>query len=112
MREATSIKTRRTLLRALGTALPIGAGLTFAGKAFGFSREEMPAPITTLYRGRCEADAVHAPTLEAAFARLDAAGITYDRVEVAATSRCPICGCRIIAGREPPDVMDPRPPSF
>src|SRR5690349_752316 len=98
MVERGSVRTRRALLQAIGTALPVGAGLALAQSAFGFSREEMPAPIAKLYRDHCAADAVHAPTLEAAFARLDAAGIKYDRAEVAATLRCPICGCSIISG--------------
>lgn len=110
MVRGASVRTRRTLLRALGAALPVGAGLTLARSAFGFSREEMPAPIARLYRDRCAADAIHAPTLEAAFARLDAAGITYDRAEVAATLRCPICGCSIISAAEPPDRVDRHPP--
>jgi hypothetical protein len=91
------------LLQALGTALPVGAGFALAQRAFGFSREEMPDAIARLYRNRCAADVAHAPTLDAAFARLDAAGIEYDRAEVAATLRCPICGCSIISGPEAPD---------
>ena len=38
----------------------------------------MPAAIAKASRDRCAADAVHPPTLETAFARLDAAGIEYD----------------------------------
>ena len=91
------------MLQALGTALPVGAGLALAQRASGFSREEMPDAIARFYRDRCAADVVHAPTLDAAFARLDAAGIKYDRAEVAATLRCPICGCTIISGHESPD---------
>ena len=111
MVEGASVRTRRALLQALGTALPVGAGLTLARSAFGFSREEMPAPIARLYRDHCSADGMHAPTLEAAFARLDAAGIKYDRAELAATLRCPICGCSIISGAAPPDGADRNPPS-
>ena len=103
MREGRSRGSRRALLQALGTALPVGAGLAIAQRAFGFSREEMPDAVARLYRDRCAADAVHAPTLDAAFARLDAAGIKYDRAEVAATLRCPICGRSIISGSEAPD---------
>jgi hypothetical protein len=110
MIEGGSVRTRRALLQALGAALPVGAGVTLARSAFGFSREEMPAPIAKLYRDHCAADAMHAPTLEAAFARLDAAGIIYDRGEVAATLRCPICGCSIISGAEPRDGADRQPP--
>jgi hypothetical protein len=55
---------------------------------------------------------MHASTLEAAFARLDAAGIKYDRDEVAASLRCPICGCPIIAVSGPPDGPRPDAPSF
>jgi hypothetical protein len=55
----------------------------------------MPAAIARLYRDRCAADSVHAPTLDAALARLDAAGIEYDREEIAASLRCPVCGCNI-----------------
>jgi hypothetical protein len=103
VRRGGSLSTRRQVLRALGAVVPVGAALARAQNAFGFSREEMPAEIAKLYRGHCAADSVHAPTLEAAFARLDAAGIKYDRAEIAATLRCPICGCSIISG---PDVLD------
>lgn len=95
--------TRRELLRFAGTALSVGAGLSLGERAYGFSHEEMPAQLAKLYRGHCAADSMHAPTLEAAFARLDAAGIKYDRAELAATLRCPICGCSIISGPEVPD---------
>jgi len=61
----------------------------------------------TAFRGRkC------GPTLEAAFARLDAAGIKYDRAEIAATMRCPICGCSIIAGSDALDRVRRDPPAF
>jgi hypothetical protein len=104
--------TRRALLQALGRALPVGAGLTIAPRAFGFSREEMPAQIAKSFHDRCTIDPVHAPTLEAAFARLDAAGIKYDRAEVAATLRCPICGCSILSGGEAPNGAERGPPSL
>jgi hypothetical protein len=104
VRKGGSLSTRRQLLRALGAIVPVGAGLARAQGAYGLSREEMPAAVAKLYRGHCAADSVHAPTLEAAFARLDAAGIKYDRAEIAATLRCPICGCSLISG---PDAFDP-----
>jgi hypothetical protein len=95
--EEATVRTRRELLRVVAATLPAAAGIAFAGRAAGFSREEMPAETAKLYRGRCAADPVHAPTLDAAFARLDAAGIRYDREEVAASLRCPVCGCNIIS---------------
>jgi Fe-S oxidoreductase len=104
--------TRRELLRALGAVAPVGAALVYAQNAYGFSREEMPAEIAKLYRGHCAADSVHSPTLEAAFARLDAAGIKYDRAEIAATMRCPICGCSIISGSDALDRVRRDPPAF
>jgi len=88
--------TRRELLRALGV-VPAGAALVYGHNAYGFSREEMPAEIARLYRGHCATDSAHGPTLEAVFARLDAAGIKYDRAEIATTLRCPMCSCRIIS---------------
>lgn len=88
--------TRRALLRALAAGLPVGQGLLSPRALSAFSREEMPAQIARLYRDRCAADAVHAPTLVAAFARLDAAAIKYDRAEVAATLRRPICSRSVI----------------
>ena len=112
VRKGGSLRTRRELLGVMGTVLPIGALLARARNAYGLSREEMPAEIAKLYRGHCAADAVHAPTLEQAFARLDAAGIKYDRAEIAATLRCPICGCSIISGAEPPSGADQDPPAF
>jgi Fe-S oxidoreductase len=112
MGEVSGVRTRRALLQALGTAFPVAAGLTLARSAFGFSREQMPAAVAKAFRDHCAADAVHAPTLEAAFARLDAAGIEYDRAEIAATLRCPICGCSIISCRETPDGAERGPPSF
>ena len=95
-REATG-RTRRELLRVVAATLPAVAGIALAGRADGFSWEEMPAETARLYRDRCAADPVHAPTLDAAFARLDDAGIRYDREEVAASLRCPVCGCNIIS---------------
>jgi Fe-S oxidoreductase len=112
MRREWSIGTRRQLLRALGVALPTGAALGLAGRAYGFSREEMPARVAKLYRQHCAMDSVHAPTLEAAFARLDAAGIKYDRAEIASTLRCPICGCSIISGPDTLDGTRQSPPAF
>lgn len=112
MRKGGSLSTRRQLLRALGAVVPVGAALARAQTAYGFSREEMPAEIAKLYRGHCAADSVHAPTLEAAFARLDAAGIKYNRAEIAATLRCPICGCSIISGPDVPDGARQDPPAF
>lgn len=106
MRRGGNLSTRRALLRALGAVVPVGAAFARTQNAYGFSREEMPAEIAKLYRGHCAADSVHAPTLEAAFARLDAAGIKYDRAELAATLRCPICGCSIISG---PEALDGAP---
>ena len=111
MDERGGISTRRVLLQAVGTALPVGVGITLARSAFGFSREEMPNAVAKAFRDRCAADAVHAPTLEAAFARLDAAGIEYERAEIAATLRCPICGCSIISEREMPSGAGRGPPS-
>ena len=90
-------RTRRDVLRVVAATLPAAAGIALAGRADGFSREEMPAETAKLYRDRCTADPVHAPTLDAAFARLDAAGIRYDREQVAASLRCPVCGCNIIS---------------
>jgi hypothetical protein len=105
------VETRRELLRAMAAALPIGATLTLAGRAYGLSREEMPAALAKQYRDHCGADPFHAATLEAAFARLDAAGVTYDRAEVAASLRCPICGCSIISGPFQPEGTHQAPPS-
>jgi hypothetical protein len=112
MGEGSGLRTRRALLQGLGTALPVGVGLTFARNAFGFSREEMPAAVAEAFRDHCATDSVHAPTLEAAFARLDAAGIEYDRAEIAATLRCPICGCSIISSSETPSGAEQGPPSL
>lgn len=112
VRKGGALRTRRELLGVLGTVLPIGAALARARNAYGLSREEMPAEVAKLYRGHCAADSVHAPTLEAAFARLDAAGIKYDRAEVAATLRCPICGCSIISVAEPSGGAHQGPPAF
>jgi hypothetical protein len=72
----------------------------------------MPAAVAKSLRDHCAADAVHAPTLEAALARLDAAGIDYDRAEIAATLRCPICGCGIISDPETPSGAEGEPPSL
>ena len=107
-----SLKTRRELLRAVGAALPLATGAVLARNAYGFSREEMPAQLAKQYHDHCAADGMHAPTLEAAFARIDAAGIRYDRDEVAASLRCPICGCPIITVSGPPDGPHPDAPSF
>ena len=107
-----SLKTRRELLRAVGAALPLATGAVLARNAYGFSREEMPAQLAKQYHDHCAADGMHAPTLEAAFARLDAAGIRYDRDEVAASLRCPICGCPIITVSGPSDGPHPDAPSF
>ena len=104
--------TRHELLRALGAVVPVGAALVCVRNAYSLSREEMPAEIAKLYRGHCAADSVHGPTLEAAFARLDAAGIKYDRAEIAATMRCPICGCSIISGSDALDRVRRDPPAF
>lgn len=98
-----NLSTRREVLGVLGVVLPVGAVFASAERAYGFSREEMPAEFAKIYRGHCAAASVHAPTVKAAFARLDAAGIKYDRAELAATLRCPICGCSIISS---PDVLD------
>jgi len=106
------VETRRELLRAAVAALPIGATLALAGRAYGLSREEMPPELAKLYRDHCGADPVHAPTLDAAFARLDAIGVKYDRAQVAASLRCPICGCNIISRAERLDSAKEVPPSF
>ena len=110
--EKVSRRTRRDLLRAVGAAFPIATGAAFARNAHGFSREEMPAELAKQYHDHCAADGMHASTLEAAFARLDAAGIRYDRDEVAASLRCPICGCPIITVSGPSDGPHPDAPSF
>jgi hypothetical protein len=110
--EKVSLRTRRELLRAVGAALPPAIGAALARNAHGFSREEMPAQLAKQYQDHCAADGMHASTLEDAFARLDAAGVKYDRDEVAASLRCPICGCPIIAVSGPPDGPHPDPPSF
>ena len=106
MRRGGSFSTRREVLGVLGAVLPMGAAFASAESAYGFSRKEMPAELAKLYRGHCAVDSVHAPTLEAAFARLDAAGIKYDRAELTATLRCPICGCCIISS---PNRLDNAP---
>lgn len=102
---------RRELLWA-GATLPVVAGAALARGAYGFSREEMPAQVAKEYRDRCTADPAHAPTLEAAFARLDAMGVKYNRDEVAASLRCPICGCPILSVPGALDSPDQGPPSF
>jgi hypothetical protein len=104
--------TRRELLRAIGAVLPVAAGITYGESAYGFSRQEMPAEIAKLYRERCAVDPMHAATLDAAFARLDAAGIKYDRDELAASLRCPVCGCSIISTPEALDSANKGPPPF
>jgi hypothetical protein len=108
-KERAILMRRRELLWA-GAALPIVAGAALARSAYGFSREEMPAQLAKQYRDRCAADPVHAPTLEAAFARLDVMGIKYNRDEVAASLRCPICGCPILS--VPGASPGQGPPSF
>jgi hypothetical protein len=100
------------LLRAAGAVVPIAAGAVLTRTAYGFSREEMPAQLAKQYRDRCAADRVHAPTLEATFARLDALGVKYDREEVAASLRCPICGCPILSASGVLDAPRQSPPSF
>jgi hypothetical protein len=110
--EKVSLRTRRELLRAVGATLPLAIGAALARDAHGFSREEMPAQLANQYHDHCAADGMHASTLEAAFARLDAAGIKYDRDEVAASLRCPICGCPIITVSGPSDGPHPDAPSF
>ena len=110
--EKVSGRTRRELLRAVGAMLPLAIGAALARDAHGFSREEMPAELAKQYHDHCAADGMHASTLEAALARLDAAGIKYDRDEVAASLRCPICGCPIITVSGPPDGPHPDAPSF
>ena len=42
---------------------------------------------------------------------LDAAGIRYDREEVAASLRCPVCGCNIISVPSGVDRPGPAPSS-
>ena len=110
--EKVSLRTRRELLRALGATLPLATGAALARNAHGFSRGDMPAQLAKQYHDHCAADGVHASTLEAAFARLDAAGIKYNRDEVAASLRCPICGCPIITVSGPSDGPHPDAPSF
>ena len=110
--EGATVRTRRELFRAVGAAFPIAAGVAFTGSAYGFSGEEMPDALAKLYRDRCTADPLHAPTLDAALARLDAAGIKYDRNELAASLRCPVCGCSIISAPEALDRAHKAPPSF
>jgi hypothetical protein len=106
-------RTRRELLRAMGAALPVAAGIAGGENAYAFSRQEMPAEVAKSYRDRCTTDSVHAPSLEAAFARLDAAGIKYDRNAIAASLRCPICGCSIISNIEAlPDAAGRAPAAF
>jgi len=112
LRARATLKTRRELLRAVGTVLPVAAGALLPRRAYGFSREEMPAQLVKQYRDRCAADPVHAPTLEAAFARLDATGIKYNRDEVAASLRCPICGCPILSVPGEFGSRGQGPPSF
>jgi hypothetical protein len=105
-------RTRRELLRAVGAALPVAAAIAGGENAYGFSRQEMPAGVAKSYRERCVTDSVHAPSLEAAFARLDAAGIKYDRKAIAASLRCPICGCSIISNIDAAPDIGRAPPSF
>jgi len=107
-RHQTAPRSRRQVLRAVGAALPVAA---FGTEAFAFSRQEMPAETAKLYRERCATDPVHAETLAGAFARLDAAGIAYDREEVARSLRCPLCGSNILSGLPDPTIA-PREPSF
>jgi hypothetical protein len=104
--EGTAIPNRRELVRMLAAVLAV-AGLAGTRSAYGFAWEEMPAQLAKQYRDRCAADPLHAPTLEAAFARLDAAGVKYDRAAVAASLRCPVCGCSILSGPAAPDGARP-----
>jgi hypothetical protein len=110
-RQEVFAMTRRELLLAIGAVPPVMAAAARGDSAYGFSQRAMPAEIAKLYARRCAEDPVHAATLDAAFARLDAAGVKYDRAEVAASLRCPICGCSIISS---PEALDPargtRPP--
>ena len=110
--EKVSRRTRRELLRAVGATLPLAIGASLSRDAHGLSREEMPAQLAKQYHDPCAADGMHAPTLEDAFARLDAAGIKYNRDEVAASLRCPICGCPIVSIPGPPNHSRPDASSF
>ena len=111
-KERATLTTRRELLRVACAGISVAAGTASARDAYSLFREEMPGQLAKQYRDRCAADTVHAPTLEAAFARLDALGVEYNREEVAASLRCPICGCPILSF--PGELDSPRrdPPSF
>jgi hypothetical protein len=110
--ESATLATRRALLRVACAGFSVAAGAAVARDAYSFSRQEMPAELAKQYRDRCAADSVHAPTLEAAFVRLDAMGVEYDRKEVAASLRCPICGCPILSRPGALDGPGQGPPSF
>jgi hypothetical protein len=112
LKEKANLTTRRELLRVVCAGISVAAGAAVARDANSFSREEMPGQLAKQYRDRCAADSVHAPTLEAAFARLDALGIEYNREEVAASLRCPICGCPILSLPGELDSQRRDPPSF
>ena len=85
--------TRRAVLRfgSGASAACLGAG---AARAF---RAESLSPADALaWRDRCKPDQFHAASLDAAIAKLKAAGIQFDEGRLRATAICPICGCPIL----------------
>lgn len=85
--------TRRAALRlGSGTA----AACLGAGAARAFRVESLSPADALAWRDRCKPDRFHAASLDAAIAKLKAAGIQFDEARLRATAICPICGCPIL----------------
>jgi hypothetical protein len=92
---------RRRLLQWVAGAVPLSMGLLHGVSAQALVRREMPAGLAARYQSACSPDTFHARTVEEAMARLDRAGIGYDRTAVSASGLCPLCGCPIVSAVDP-----------
>lgn len=93
--------TRRAVLRCAGGAAPLLAAGLDAGRAQAFRTEAMSPADALAWRDRCKPDRFHAASLDAAIAKLHAAGVQFDEARLRATLICPICGCPILYAARP-----------
>lgn len=93
--------TRRAMLRLSAASAPALTALLSAGKAHAFRTTRLGPADALAYRDRCTSDQFHAASLDAAIAKLKAAGIAFDETRLRATLICPICGCPILTAARP-----------
>jgi hypothetical protein len=99
---------RRRLLCFAASAAAGFAGAAAATRARALSLEPMPEAMKSSYLAACEAPSLHLRLLAEIDAKLAGRELTAAQIAaVRAESRCPLCGCPLVAAEAPGSLAAP-----